>query len=319
MAIGEALLGAAKSAGGGALQGLKDMVGANQKAVLEIADFSKTKISVENAKKPSAGNASINKALGSGFNLEAMSSYASNLGKLGEGAGGSFKDYKGFKKYRFECQFNPEEISINGYGGEELPIQNYAKANEEGQKGQRSRGNDDNPSSPPDKKGSHMDSAKTHIDMSFRLVFDKTNIQDAFYADKYTLSATNIGKGIGTAVQKAKGKSYSVQPEVEALTAIVRDNNKRLARFAWGDMAYEGVINSVSAEYVMFNTNGEPCRAFVNISMILYDEAVAGANTKFWKDKYMKDIYSIKYGGVIPEELPEAKGDYSEALTSMFG
>ena len=284
MGIADTLLSAGSSIGNGALQGAKDLVGANQKAYIEIADFSKTRITASKAQKPAAGNGSLNAAGKSGFSLEAMNQYAGSLGKItGQDVQG-FDQYKGFKKYRFESQFNPEEISISGYGGEELPIQNYGRAPD----------HKDDPAKKEHRRGSIMDSAKTHIDMNFKLVFDKTNIQDAFYSDKFTLSGTNIAKGAGTAIAKAVGKSYSVQNEVEALTAIVRDNNKRLARFVWGDMIYEGVINTINAEYVMFNTNGEPCRAFVNVGMILYDEDVSGANTKIWKDKYMDEIYSVK-------------------------
>ena len=296
-------------------QGAMDLVGANQKAIIEIADFSETKVEKVDAKKPSAGNGGgFVSAKDSGFSLDSMKSYersllsgdALNAFDKGD-MGNAFEEYTGFKKYRFECQFNPDEITITGYGGEELPIHNYSKDGD-GQKRV--------PGTPPDKKGSNMDSAKTHISMQFKLVFDKTNIQDAFYADKFTLSQTNIAKGAVTAGLKAAGKvNYSVQNEVEALTAIVRDNNKRLARFAWGDMVYEGVINCVSADYVMFNTNGEPCRAYVTISMILYDAAVAGANAKFWQDQYLKNIYSIKYGG----EVPFYSDDFAEDLQNMFG
>ncbi len=303
------------SVGDTALQGLKDVVGANQKAIIEIADFSNTKVTVANAARPTAGNGQFNKALSSGFDLSIMDKYAKKLKKFGEGAGGSFEQYRGFKKYRFECQFNPEEISISGYGGEEVPTQKFTKA---GPKDPEERKEEKKGSH--EKRGSHMDSADPHIDMHFKLVFDKTNIQDAFYSDKFTLSATNIGKGIGTAVQKVRGKSYSVQPEVEALTAVVRDNNKRLARFVWGDMVYEGVINSINAEYVMFNVNGEPCRAFVNISMVLYDKEVT--NNLIWRDMYMKEIYSIKHGGIVPDlpaAVPDVDIDFSSSLTDMFG
>ena len=88
----------------------------------------------------------------------------------------------------------------------------------------------------------------------------------------------------------------SVQPEVEALTALVRSGDKRLTRFIWGDMAYEGVLNSVNAEYVMFNCNGEPCRAFVSLNMVLYDADVAGSNTNIWQQEYQKDVYSLASG-----------------------
>ena len=143
-------------------------------------------------------------------------------------------------------------------------------------------------------KGSSMASATTRIDMSFKIAFDKSNPQDAFFSDKFTLSQTNLAKGALRSGLKAAGKmSNSVQPEVEALTALVRSGNKRLTRFVWGDMAYEGVLNSVNAEYVMFNCNGEPCRAFVSLNMVLYDADVAGANTDIWQTEYMRDIYSI--------------------------
>jgi hypothetical protein len=314
MGIADTLLSAGKSVGGGALQGAKDMVGANQKAYIEIADFSKTTITAAKAQKPAAGNGALNMAAKSGFSLETLNKFAGSLNKIAGQDVQGFDQYKGFKKYRFECQFNPEEISISGYGGEELPIQNYGRApdNKDGKIEHKRR-------------GSIMDSAKTRIDLNFKLVFDKTNIQDAFYADKFTLSPTNIGKGAGTAVAKALGKKYSVQPEVEALTAIVRNNNRRLARFVWGDMIYEGVINTINAEYVMFNVNGEPCRAFVNIGMILYDEDVAGANTSIWKDKYMDEVYSVKSNAIAKaaegaaDLAPDNAGFDEYGLNNFFG
>jgi hypothetical protein len=94
-------------------------------------------------------------------------------------------------------------------------------------------------------------------------------------------------------MKAAGSKSTSVQPEVEALTSVVRSGTKRLVRFVWGDMVYEGVLNNVNAEYVMFNPNGEPVRAYVSMSMVLYDEEVAGANTDIWQREYMKDFYSL--------------------------
>ena len=139
-----------------------------------------------------------------------------------------------------------------------------------------------------------MAAANTRIDMSFRIAFDKSNPQDAFYSDKFTLSQTNIAKGVARGALKAKGKlSNSVQPEVEALTSIVRGGQRRLVRFVWGDMVYEGVLNSVNAEYTMFNINGEPCRAFVSLSMVLYDADVAGANTDIWQQEYQADFWSL--------------------------
>ena len=304
---------ALQSVGENALQGVKDMVGANQKAIIEIADFTDTKIQLNQQIPPNAGNAALSAlASSANFDLKSFSQYTDIL-KIPTSGQGGFETYRGFKKYRFECQFNPEEVQVTGYGGEELPIQSYRTQTEHG--------------------GSHMASANTRIDLSFKLVFDKTNIQDAFYIDKFTLGQTNIAKGAATgakqaynAIKNGKANSYSVQPEVEALTAIVRDNNKRLARFVWGDMVYEGVINTVSAEYVMFNVNCEPIRAFVNMGMVLYDEQVAGAHADTWAKEYMRDIYSIKDGSVLTnldaEQLDtgfgEADDDYSDFFNNYL-
>ena len=302
--------------GDSVLQGAKDMLGANKKAILEIADFNEASIKVNSAPSPSSsggGKPSGMSTGDTGFSSRSIRQAAGSVGAevIGEG-NNAFISFNNFRKYRFTCQFNPDSIDISGFGGEELATERFRTTGER----------------PGEENGSIMAAAETHIEMHFRLIFDKCNIQDAFYIDKFTLSATNIGKGAATAISKARGKSYSVQPEVEALTAIVRDRKKTLARFAWGDMVYEGVINSVSAEYVMFNVNCEPIRAFVNIGMILYDEEVDGAHSDVWMKEYLKDIYSIKDAGITDRIKDEINGeaaqdlsglDNAEALMDLFG
>ena len=297
--------------GGGMAHGLKDMVGGNKKAILEIADFNEAKVKLNKAAAPSSGKNTGMSTGSTGFSSRAVRQFAGSVGAEVVGTGNNaFVSFKNFRKYRFNCQFNPNEISISGFGGEEIPIQSYRT--KEGQKD----------------AGSMMNTASTHIELHFKLIFDKVNIQDAFYIDKFTLSGTNAVKGAATAVGKAMGKNYSVQPQVEALTAIVRDRKKTLAKFAWGDMVYEGIINSVSAEYTMFNVNCEPIRAFVDVGMILYDEEVDGAHSDVWIKEYLKDIYSIKDAGIMGALQDEIMGeagqdisgpDLGEDLMNLFG
>ena len=77
---------------------------------------------------------------------------------------------------------------------------------------------------------------------------------------------------------------------MEALSAIARDRHKRLARFVWGDMIYEGMITSVNAEYVMFNMNGEPCRAYVTICMLLFDNDELPSSKNQWQNRYIESF-----------------------------
>ncbi len=133
-----------------------------------------------------------------------------------------------------------------------------------------------------------MAAADTRIEMTVKLTFDKTDNFAAFYHDRFNLSATNVARGAGKALMD--DQDVSVQPEIEALTAVVRDTKKRLAKFIWGDMVYEGVINSVNAEYLMFNINGEPCRATATISMVLYDAKEMGPEVEIWRKEYETDF-----------------------------
>ncbi len=301
------------------------IAGFTQKAVIEIGDMTEVKVKKIDAPKPTAGSgSSLGKItagdLNSGaFSMDAVKNFAAaSVGASVEG-GDSFEVYGNIKKYRFEVQFNPDEIYINGYGGEELPIHNFDKRNPKHEH-QEEEKKDDSKKKPDENeifKGSSMASANTRIDMSFKIAFDKSNPQDASFADKFTLSQTNIAKGALRAGLKAAGKmSNSVQPEVEALTALVRSGNKRLTRFIWGDMAYEGVLNSVNAEYVMFNCNGEPCRAFVSLNMVLYDADVAGANTDIWQMEYQRDVYSLSKGS-LAGSLSSGKLPSSNPFSNM--
>lgn len=59
----------------------------------------------------------------------------------------------------------------------------------------------------------------------------------------------------------------SVQPEVERFLAIVKNPYVRQVAFYWGTMCYAGVVKSVDAEYVLFNSEGTPMRATVNFTI----------------------------------------------------
>ena len=85
-------------------------------------------------------------------------------------------------------------------------------------------------------------------------------------------------------------KNNSVQYEVEALNAAVRDPRRRLCIFTWGDMEYQGMLNSVSGEYVMFNINGEPCRANVRMTMTLMDGQTFASAASLWAEHYNKGL-----------------------------
>lgn len=93
--------------------------------------------------------------------------------------------------------------------------------------------------------------------LSMELIFDSMNPATSFMLDK-------------TLVDNVKGlfkDSTSVRSIVELLVAATVFNSTRWVCFAWGDMSFWGELVSVDAAYTMFNTQGEPVRAKVNLTI----------------------------------------------------
>ena len=66
-------------------------------------------------------------------------------------------------------------------------------------------------------------------------------------------------------------KESQVQKEVERLLAVVKNPYIRQASFNWGKQYYFGKITDIQAEYNMFSSEGVPLRAFVDITMELFE------------------------------------------------
>ena len=158
----------------------------------------------------------------------------------------------------FEVQFNPTSLTLDGYSGGQAHIQSATKSK------------------------SGVDYAPIATTMSFgvKLIFDKTDVGEAFPMDNFTVSTTAAVnatlKGVGKLWDKFRGgEGPSVQTIVEGFIACVRDPNTRRIAFEWGEMFYEGILNSVNTNYTMFNALGQPVRAEVSLRLILRDPKVS--------------------------------------------
>lgn len=167
------------------------------------------------------------------------------------------------KKY-FYVQFNPSELSFSGYGGGISAKTDFSGGS-----------------------GISFESMKVRITMEVRLIFDKVDPQDAFMADKLNTAPTALATGAAKAVKSKLGKkNQSVQTEVEGFMAALRSPYTRRITFHWGKMTYTGVLNRVSAQYQMFNVNGQPIRAAVNLSLVCADEEVMPNSMGSWQKQY---------------------------------
>lgn len=169
------------------------------------------------------------------------------------------------KKY-FTVQFNPSDLTLSGYGGGQVAKTDYSRN---------------------DGKGITFTAASVRIMLHVKLIFDKVDPPDAFMSDKVNTSVASMAQGAVKSVRTATGKKKtSVQAEVEGFVAALRSDCTRKISFCWGAMQYDGVLSKVSAQYTMFNVQGEPIRAIVRLSLVCADEEVAPGDMGIWQEYY---------------------------------
>lgn len=209
---------------------------------------------------------------------KAWADYEKAMGEYRETLGAVIEENA--KTWTFEVPFNPSELRIMGYSGGRMAQTIY----------------ENNPHEKTDLRSSAIMPTHTHIELSVRLTFDRTDPQDAFMADKFSLNLTSAAKGVAKAILTGTGKKkVSVQPEVEAFMACVRNPDRRVIQFNWGDMCYQGVLNRVSAEYVMFNVNGDPCRAYVDLSIVCADSQRFRNSISYWENQMTSEYGAGDY------------------------
>ena len=165
-------------------------------------------------------------------------------------AGGLDMVDRGAKVKRYTVQFNPSTLTLRGRGTGFIPTMSYTKKeNEEAQ------------AAKPAKQD-------VSITMSVRLIFDQVDPFDAFMSDKLNLSPSQLIQNVGKTIQMGKGtRPITVQKNVEGFIAALRSPYTRIITFHWGEMNYFGTLNNVNAQYTMFNLQGQPIRAYVNLTL----------------------------------------------------
>lgn len=268
---------------GDALKGdLKGMLGNIAKAVLVFPDAPEDKVEKEEVEKQGAagGKAGVKAPAKPSIPKNALKKNAIGNDELEKALEEIKSKNKGAKILR--VQFNPATISISAYGGGRAPITNYTTS-----KGQAD--------------AIQYGAVDPNVTVAFKLVFDQTNIADAFFIDKFTLGPTALGKNIATAVATKKGKEFSVRPIVEGFLAAVRNEHYRSVIFLWGSLRYQGIVNQIACTYTMFSPSGNPIRAEVTMRLMCSAKELnnkeSGADTKtneaavqFWQKRYKEII-----------------------------
>ena len=102
--------------------------------------------------------------------------------------------------------------------------------------------------------------------LSCELLFDDTNIQDAFMLENNPV--TNLSTGnVYSAIKSGVHGKYSVQSKVEGFISLFAVPQAKEVIFFWANMCFRGEMTGAEVRYTMFNKKGYPIRASVNISI----------------------------------------------------
>ncbi len=246
----------------------KSLLGSVEKAYLEFEDerFTSNDVKVTRVDARSAGSLPGMSGLGDiGSQLEKAVSGAAKLAD----AVGAMKDVPNIGKSsrKYEVKFNPREITIQAKGGSGALIQkmNFAVQG---------------------KVSAKYSEMRTQIVMHVPLIFDDYERTDAFMMEKFSDPTAFVRTGVLGGIDTATGGSYSVRPQVEGFIGALHDENTRKITLSWGKMSYKGILGGVDAEYTMFNMQGNPIRAVVNLSIFLVDTRVKDNDMGVWQESY---------------------------------
>ena len=163
-------------------------------------------------------------------------------------------------------QYNPSSIQINAVAGGD-----YTQLQGPGDAGIRNVVQVTRPSS---------------LTLRVQLVFDKINQTNAF-------SIYNQGFALGTVVNGVTSmvREYTIQPQVEGLISLLTYKNTRQVIFIWSEMFFHGELQGVEANYTMFNKQGKPIRATVDLMIKQSDSNKAFATDhEYWDKAFTKSF-----------------------------
>ncbi|MCR5251313.1 MAG: hypothetical protein K6E50_11965 [Lachnospiraceae bacterium] len=181
----------------------------------------------------------------------------------------------GVKQY--VVQFNPSSLTLRGFGSGFTPIMTYGT------------------------NGAMTQSTSQSVSINFnvRLILDQVDPFDSFMADKLNVSPTQLAQNaVKTGLTIAGVKKITVQDTAEAFVGALRSPYTRIITFHWGDMNYSGLLNGVTVNYVMFNQQGEPVRAYLDLSLRNNVSDLLPNSLGPWLDAYKAAFMSTDKQGV---------------------
>ncbi len=144
--------------------------------------------------------------------------------------------------------------------------------------------------------------------LSFQLVFDDMNPQDAFVLENMAPTAGNLVSGAADVARKVKG-AYSVQAQMDGLMYLLTQDVTRHVIFYWAKMCFRGDLVSVSNRYTMFNKDGNPIRGVADLSICQGSGDETGFDEAYWDE-----AFSRAFGDSMESRVSGKAGKAAKAM-----
>ena len=150
--------------------------------------------------------------------------------------------------------------------------------------------------------------------MSFQLVFDDMNPQDAFVLENMAPTAGNLVSGTADVARKVRG-AYSVQAQMDGLMSLLTQPVTRKVIFYWAKMCFQGELVSVSSRYTMFNKDGNPIRGMVDLTIRQGEES--GFDVAYWDEAFTR-TFGDPWTDQISRKMGMAKKAMQNNLLNIY-
>lgn len=165
-----------------------------------------------------------------------------------------------------QVQYNPATLTFRSSGGH---LRQY-----------QSMGNENmNSVTSTDKKASTT--------LSVQFIYESIDNADAFGSSSLGINVEDAADTIKSGVKKLIGAGNSVKKPVEGLISLMMEKESRQVIFVWNNMFFHGELGSVNANFTMFNKQGNPIKATVDIEIEQTNGNVLYASDRqYWNEAF---------------------------------
>lgn len=143
--------------------------------------------------------------------------------------------------------------------------------------------------------------------MSVQLLFDAMNVQDSFMVSNL---APTVGNAVTAVANLVKG-DYSVKNQMDGIMSLLTRPLTRHVIFFWSKMCFQGELTSVSSQYKMFNTKGNPVRGEIRLTIRQSEDAAAKYENSYWEKAFNKT-----FGDAMTSGLTKSVSTASKVLSN---